>query len=235
VNGSTAACSGPDKKQSGLTFRYVVGLLKAVPELAALIVAETRDSVELSDGITVAVLTANSASPRGRSHALVIIEEAAFLPTDASANPDLELVRAIRPALARVPGSLLCVVSSPYARRGILYDAFPKYHGQPDGRVVLVQASTVELNPLFDAEAVAQVYEEDPASAAAAYGAQFRSDIESFVSRESVDQCIVPGRYELRALLRIFRCGRRQQGGRRQLHNVHRPSGTRQGDRGSGP
>ena len=76
------------------------------------------------------------AAPRGRSYALAIIEEAAFLPTDDSANPDVELVRALRPGLARVPGSLLCVVSSPYARRGILWTARKKHRNQPDENVV---------------------------------------------------------------------------------------------------
>jgi phage terminase large subunit-like protein len=94
----------PDRKQAGVTFRYVVGLLKSVPALAALIVSESKDSVELSNGVIIEVLTASVAAPRGRAYALVIVEEAAFLPTDDSANPDVELLRAVRPALARVPG-----------------------------------------------------------------------------------------------------------------------------------
>ena len=102
------------------------------------------------------VLSATIAAPRGRSYALVVLEEAAFLPQDQSANPDTELLRAIRPALARVPGSLLCVVSSPYARKGVLWDAWTKYHGQPDSDVLLVQAATLELNPSFDARQVAR-------------------------------------------------------------------------------
>jgi hypothetical protein len=188
---------GPDKKQAALTFKYVVGLLKSVPTLAALIVNESKDSIELSNGIIIETITASIAAPRGRAYALVIVEEAAFLPTDASANPDLELIRAVRPALARVPGSLLCVVSSPYARKGILWTAWQKYHDQPDGDVVLVQASTLELNPTFDARAIEKAYEDDPASAAAEYGAQFRSDVEGFVSRDAIEACIVRGRLEL--------------------------------------
>lgn len=113
----------PDRKQAGVTFRYVVGLLKSVPALAALIVNESRESIELSNGVIIEVLTASVAAPRGRAYALVIVEEAAFLPTDQSANPDVELLRAVRPALARVPGSLLAVVSSPYARKGVLWSA----------------------------------------------------------------------------------------------------------------
>ena len=188
---------GPDRKQAGITFRYIVGLLRSVDELAALIVDEGKDSVSLSNGVVIEVITASIAAPRGRAYALAIIEEAAFLPSDQSANPDVELLRAVRPALARVPGSLLRVVGSPYARRGVLWAAWQKYHGKPDGSAVFVQASTSALNPTFDSDAIATAYEEDPASAAAEFGGEFRTDVESFVSREAVDAVVVTGRIEL--------------------------------------
>ncbi|MGE0361462.1 MAG: hypothetical protein AB7H93_12155 [Vicinamibacterales bacterium] len=192
------AVLAPDKKQSGVTFRYVVGLMRSVPALDALIVAESRESLELANGVVIEVITASAAAPRGRAYALAIIEEAAFLPTDdQSSNPDVELLRALRPALARVPGSLLAVVSSPYARKGILWDAWRKHHGQPDGAVVLMQASTAELNPLFDPAAIAAALDEDPASASAEYLAQFRTDVESWISREAIDGVVVVGRHEL--------------------------------------
>jgi hypothetical protein len=187
----------PDRKQAAVTFRYVVGLLRSVPSLAALVVAETKESVELSNGVIIEVITASIAAPRGRAYALVIIEEAAFLPTDQSSNPDVELLRAVRPALARVPGSLLAVVSSPYSRKGVLWTAWQKYHDKPDGDVVLVQASTLALNPTFDKRAIERAHEEDPASAAAEHDAQFRSDVESYITREAIDAVIAPGRLEL--------------------------------------
>lgn len=186
----------PDRKQAGVTLRYVVGLLKSVPALAALIVAERTDSIELSNGIIIEVVTASIAAPRGRAYALVIVEEAAFLRDENSASPDVELLRAVRPALARVPGSLLAVVSSPYARRGVLYQAWAKHYGKP-GDVIVIQAPTLDLNPTFDQRAIDTAYEEDPASAAAEYGAEFRSDVETFISRQVLDAVTVTGRHEL--------------------------------------
>ena len=187
----------PDRKQAGVTFRYVIGLLRSVPALAALIERETRDSVDLANGITIEVISASIAAPRGRAYVLAIVEEVAFLPQDQDANPDVELLRALRPALARVPGSLLAVVSSPYARRGVLWSAWQRYHGQPDSDVVLVQAATLDLNPSFDRRAVDKAYEEDPASAGAEYGGQFRADVDSFISQEAIAACVIPGRHEL--------------------------------------
>jgi hypothetical protein len=79
----------------------------------------------------------------------------------------------------------------------VLWEAWQRYHDQPDGDVVLVQAPTHELNPAFDASAVANAYEDDPLSAAAEYGAQFRSDVSTLITREALDACIISGRFEL--------------------------------------
>jgi hypothetical protein len=187
----------PDRKQARITFRYTVGLLRSVPELAALIERETAESVDLRNGMTIEVITASRAAPRGRAYALVIVEEAAFLPVGDSANPDTDLIVAVRPALARVRGSLLAVVTSPYARRGVPYQAERKYGEVAPPHVVYVRKPTVELNSTFDAAEIARAYEEDPTSAAAEYGAEFRTDVETYVSREVVDDAVVPGRHEL--------------------------------------
>jgi hypothetical protein len=102
----------PDKKQAGITFGYIRGLLRSVPALASLIENERADSIDLSNGKTIEVIAANQSAPRGRAYCITIVEEGAFLSTDdSSAEPDRELIRALRPALARVPGSLLVVIS----------------------------------------------------------------------------------------------------------------------------
>lgn len=187
----------PDRKQAGVTFRYVKGLLQSVPALAALITSDSKSSVDLSNGVTVEVITATTAAPRGRAYALAIVEEAAFLPPDTHANPDVQLLQGVRPGLARVPGSLLAVVSSPWGCSGVLYTAFKEHHGKPDGDVVLVHAPTTELNPTFDQRAIDAAYREDPASAATEYGAQFRTDVQAFLPIEVIDRVIASGRAEL--------------------------------------
>src|SRR5262245_1119461 len=53
------------------------------------------------------------------------------------------------------------------------------------------------MNPMVPARVIADAYEADAAVAAAEYGAEFRSDLEAFVSREVVDACTVPGRRSL--------------------------------------
>ena len=190
---------GPDKAQARVTFRYVVGLLRSVPALAALIVSERADSIELSTGVIVEVIAASVAAPRGRAYALVIVEEAAFLPAEEhSVDADRELLRAVRPALARVPGSLLAVISSPYAMRGELYRVWQTRFGKDDPHVLVVQAETRALNPAFSEREIARAYEDDPTSAAAEYGATFRDDVAEFFGLAKLAACVAHGISERR-------------------------------------
>ena len=68
------------------------------------------------------------------------------------------------------------------------------WQGQRDAGVA---SATKVMNPAVPQELMDEAYEDDAANAAAEYGAQFRSDVESFVSIEAIDACTVPGRHEL--------------------------------------
>ena len=50
-----------------------------------------------------------------------------------------------RPAMATVPGPLLLAISSPYARRGVLWDVHRRHYGQ-DGDVLVWQAPSRTMN-----------------------------------------------------------------------------------------
>jgi hypothetical protein len=59
--------------------------------------------------------------------------------------------------------------------------------------VLVWQADTRTMNPTVPERVIAEAYERDPASAAAEYGAEFRSDVDTFLSRELVDIAIDTG------------------------------------------
>jgi len=63
--------------------------------------------------------------------------------------------------------------------------------------VLVWQAPTQVMNPAVPADIIAEAYAEDEAAAAAEYGAEFRRDIESFLSKEAIAACVVPDRFEL--------------------------------------
>jgi hypothetical protein len=185
----------PTREQAGIIKRYLGGFFRENPLLASLLVQETKDRIELSNRISIMVLSADFRSIRGFTAVAGIVDEVAFL-MDEGSRPDYEVIRALRPALATTGGPLIAI-SSPYAKRGALYSAW-KAHFAKDGDPVLVwQAPSITMNPTLSAEAIDRAKEEDPEGAGAEWDAQFRSDIESFISREAIEACVVPGRFEL--------------------------------------
>ena len=127
----------------------------------------------------------------------MLADETAFWRSEDSANPDLEIFAALRPGLATLPGAMLLNASSPYRKRGVLWQAYSKHYGQDAARVLVWKATTLEMNPGLDPVIVAEAYEDDPDAAAAEYGGEFRNDLSDFVPRAVVDAATMPGRYEV--------------------------------------
>jgi hypothetical protein len=187
-----------DRRQARTVFRYIGGLFDGVPMLAALVERRTRDPIYLTNRVVIEVHTASFRCVRGYTVVAAILDEVAYWRSEESANPDTEIINAIRPAMATVPGALLLALSSPYARRGELWRAYRQHYGQEGDPVLVWQADSRTMNPSVDAAVIQAAYEADEAAASAEYGAQFRRDIESFVSREAVEACVIPVRRELR-------------------------------------
>ena len=186
-----------DRRQSRVIFRYITALLKET-SLKHLIERETADSLDLNNGVTIEILTASFRTVRGYTLIAALCDEIAFWRSDeGGANPDREIIAAIRPAMSTIPGAMLLCASSPYARRGSLFDAHQRHYGKADDPILVWRADTKTMNPTVPDRIVAEAYAEDPARAAAEYGALFRSDVESFMSREAIDACTIRGRYEL--------------------------------------
>jgi hypothetical protein len=182
---ATVLCLAADRKQARSVFRYITGLMNANPMLQRLIVRETTESIELSNRAVIEVGTASFRATRGYTFAAVIADEIAFWRSEDSANPDFAILNSVRPGLATLDGPLIAL-SSPYARRGALWDAHRRYYGQ-EGPVLVAQAPTLTMNPTLPRRIVDQALERDPASAAAEYLAQFRDDISAFITRDLVD------------------------------------------------
>jgi hypothetical protein len=76
-----------------------------------------------------------------------------------------------------------------------MWDAHRRHYGH-DGPVLIWRADTRTMNPSVPQRVIDEAYERDPAWAAAEYGAQFRSDLEAFVSHEVLQACVDVGVYE---------------------------------------
>jgi hypothetical protein len=179
-----------NSRQARVIFRYVKALLTHIPMLAQLIERETADAFDLTNNTTIEVHVASFKTTRGYTIVAALCDEIAFWPTDDSANPDYEVLNALRPGMASIPGSILLCASSPYARRGALFDTYRKHHAQTNDPILVWRAATRVMNPTVKQSVIHEATERDPASAAAEWFAEFRTDIESFISREAVEACI---------------------------------------------
>lgn len=186
-----------DRKQARVVLRYVLALLRAVPMLARLIENETKEAVELSNGIAIEVHTASFRSTRGYTIIAAILDEVAYWPTEDAAEPDSEVIAALRPGMATVPDALLLAISSPYARGGELWNAYQRHYGRVGDPVQVWQADSRTMNPSLPERVIRAAYEEDEARAAAEFGAQFRRDVEMLFSPDALAAVTVKGRREL--------------------------------------
>lgn len=189
---ATVMVIAADRRQARVILRYIAALLTRIPLLAKMIERQTSDAFDLTNEVTVEVGTASFRTTRGYTYAAVLADEIAFWRTDDAAEPDYAILDAIRPGMATIPGALLLCASSPYARRGALWDAWRRYWGQARSPLVW-KASTRAMNPTVPQRVIDDAMARDPAMAAAEYLAEFRSDIEAFVSRDVVEACVDPG------------------------------------------
>jgi hypothetical protein len=177
-----------DRRQARVIFRYIRGLLRGVPMLAAMIERETSESFDLSNGISIEVAAASYRTTRGYALAAALCDEIAFWPSDDAAEPDYEILDALRPGMATIPGAMLLCASSPYARKGALWDAWRKHHAKDGDPILVWHAPTRTMNPTVPQSIIDAAFERDPASAAAEWMATFRADVETFIAREVVER-----------------------------------------------
>ena len=192
---ATVMVLAADRKQARTVMRYIHGLIESNPMLRRMVVRDDRESIELSNRTAIEVHTASFRAVRGYSVACCIADEIAFWRSEDSANPDHEIIAAIRPAMATLDGKLIAL-SSPYARGGELWNAYRRHYGQ-DSPILVAQAPSRTMNPELPERVVNEAMDRDPDAARAEYFAEFRSDIEGFLQREVVDVAVRPDPLDL--------------------------------------
>src|ERR1700730_14791026 len=145
------------KEQAVSAFNFICGAIASSPALCGLIQNKTADILSLTTGIDIMVRPASYRTVRGVNAIAGICDESAFWRSDESQNPDVEIIRALRPSLLNSQGPLI-TISSPYARRGYLWDTYRKHYGKDDSRVLVAQASSETMNPMVDCEWIAEQF-----------------------------------------------------------------------------
>jgi len=198
---SLVACLSVDRDQAGIVFNYTRGYFEAIPDLKNWVIGELPSSyraggIRLNNKTDIRVTTNNFRAPRGYPIPVAIFDEVAFWRDENSANPDVETLRAIRPGMSRFPNPLLIGISTPYRKKGLLYQRYLNHFAKDQDRVLVIQAETRLLNPEIDQAEIDADYLDDPAGAKAEWGALFRDDLEDYVPPEIIRACTEDGCYE---------------------------------------
>lgn len=185
-----------DRKQARVIMRYLLAIVECVPMLASMIERQDTESLDLNNRISIEIMTGSFRTIRGRTCVAFIGEETPYWRSEESANPAEEVLASVRPAMATIPNALLICIGSPYRRVGVMYEAYKRHFGQNDSPVLVVQADTRTMNPTVRQSVIDRAMEADPVAAQSEYFAEFRSDIGSFLDRESIERAIEVGRQE---------------------------------------
>src|ERR1700751_233526 len=104
--------------------------------------------------------------------------------------PTLTMTSWTRSALAWRRSPMRCCCVLPRHMQGGVRSGMHSAGAKDDDPVLVWRAPTRTMNPSVSQQVIDQAAERDPASAAAEWLAEFRSDIESFINREAVEACI---------------------------------------------
>jgi hypothetical protein len=179
-----------DRRQARTIMSYVKAFV-AHDKLKARVVAESAESIVLKGNLLIEVVTASFRAVRSRTVLAALCDELAFWRSEESSlNPDREIIAALEPAMATIPNALLLGASSPYARRGVLWENYDRYYGRTGGPLIW-KAATRVMNPTVPQAFIDAKYAEDPVAARAEYGAEFRVDVDAFLTREVLDDAVV--------------------------------------------
>jgi hypothetical protein len=190
-------CLAVDRQQAKIVHSYISGYFKQNALLHSLVARETKDGLELANGIEIVIGTSDYRAVRGRTIICAIFDEIAFWASENSVTPGVEVYNAVVPAMQTMPDAILVAISTPYSKRGLLFEKHRKHFGQDDDDVLVIQGSSRDFNPTLDENYIQQQLDADYEAASAEYLAQFRSDISGFLDREVLEAATVRGCYEL--------------------------------------
>lgn len=187
-----------DKDDAGAIHGFAVAILSE-PGLSYLLEgAPIAEKIALTTGIDIVTRAARLTAGRSRAVILGLYDELAFWPTDESANPDKDIIRGVEPGMANIPHPLTLGMSSPYAKRGVLWEKVDQHYGQESDDVLVWMADTLTMHdtPAIR-EYVETAWRDDPVAAASEVGRpaaedqpaaiSFRGDVHKFVPPEVVD------------------------------------------------
>jgi phage terminase large subunit-like protein len=185
----------PAKYQAQIAMRYIRAYLHSSPHLRKYIVRERSDEIDLANGVSIACYPCSYKSPRGISIVCSICDELAFWQhEETDANPEEEVLSALRPAMATFPTAKLIKISTPFRKEGILWREFQQ---RAELDHLVWQMPSPEMNPTLLPSILEQERKHDEERFRREFLAEFTDQINAWITPETLEGCIVRGRTEL--------------------------------------
>lgn len=185
----------PQISQARIAFRCIRNYLRDSCILWKRVVSMTKNEIKLDNGIIIACYPCSYIAVRGLTIVAAICDEMAFWRhLETSANPEQEILAALRPGMATVRNPKLVKISSPYTKEGLLWEEFQR-RGELDFPVW--QAPTAAMNPSIPSVRLAEEQRLDAQTFRREYLAEFSEDITRWIEPEVLESCIVRNRREL--------------------------------------
>jgi hypothetical protein len=181
--------------QARLAFDYICRDLRSSPVLLAKVRKFRKNEIVLRNNVTIICCPCSSVSIRGKNVITAVCDEVCFWRNEeTAAHSDVEVLAALRPSMITFPNAKLIKVTTPHAKRGVVWDEFRR-RGELDYPVF--QIPTVEMNPTVSPEMLKHERDRNLEQYNREYRAEFVEDVVSWIDPEVLDPCIVPGRTEL--------------------------------------
>lgn len=177
------------RDQAKVVFNYVVGFLEASPVLKQEIDTITSDEVRLCSGVIIGIHANSHRSIRGCTLLGCVFDEVSIWRDEVSATPDVEVYRAVLPALMTTNGMLIGI-STPYRKIGLLHQKYRDHYDVDGDDVLVVQGASTAFNPTLSQTAIDAAVSDDPEGARSEWEATFRVDLAAFLDDETIDRAI---------------------------------------------
>jgi hypothetical protein len=193
-----------DHRAAKIAFDFVRTYLQATPACESLITNITANEVTLSNGLSIATFPCTVKSLRGWSIPCGVMDELAFFRFEGSQESDIEIQTSIRRGMINFARTKLVKISTPYLKSGVLYEDFQKGFGTDDPDRLVWRSTTAQMNPSITAERLERERRLDPSRYAREFEAEFRDDLEAFLSSAWIENAVIKNRHALPPFLDRF-------------------------------
>ena len=185
----------PVVQQAAIAFDFMKRYILESSILEPRVYKIRSDEIELKNGVVIACRPCSYIAVRGVPIICVICDEMAFWRhEETAANPEQEVIDAIRPAMAALVNTKIVKISTPFRKDGILWREFQK---RTELRHLVWQLSTEEMNPAVSKQFLEAARQDNEQTFRREHLAEFTDNVLGWITPEILEPCVLRGLREL--------------------------------------